>query len=36
MHQQALELSIDGMNIRWIARHLGVNHETGTKISLLF
>lgn len=28
MHRQALELYIDGMNIRRIARHLGVNHQT--------
>ena len=28
MHRQALELSVDGVNIRWIVRHLGVNHQT--------
>ena len=28
MHRQALELYVDGMNIRRIARHLGVNHQT--------
>ena len=27
MHRQALELYVDGMNIRRIARHLGVNHQ---------
>jgi len=28
MHQQAVKLSVDGMNYRRIARHLGVDHKT--------
>jgi len=28
MHRQAIEMYVDGMNLRRIARHLGVNDQT--------
>lgn len=28
MHRQAVEMYVDGINLRKIARHLGVNHQT--------
>ena len=28
MHRQAVQMYVDGMNFRRIARHLGVSHQT--------
>ena len=28
MHRQAIEMYVDGMNLRKIARHVGINHQT--------
>ena len=28
MHRKAVEMYVDGINMRRIARHLGVNHQT--------